>query len=408
MRQTSQWFIAVLSIACPLLAGAAPFAIAAAGPLEEADVTTHEISSAGAVLGVSDKGGGYINKLVIPGVGDVIAREAGRYGRGGQVTLRDELHGLRYNPTQAGFTDRAGTHVEVRVQGGEIVLPRRPVSLWHGDRQYDFTEWENLAADPYVNDGGNSDLDKIDESRLPGKQADEITSEFDFLGSYSSVHDGRKIKIPAFRFQYEFRYVRKPGAIRQFGRGTPIYDPAGATADISVKFPPGVHSSTETTMSKLIMSSTIRGDKSVWNPSVVFTVSKERRLIASRSGRETRDAMDSGAYPLVILSRSQDPAVGPAIGFFQPANHINTANVIGRSSTDDSLKYEDERITRSELLGNSERTGGMWLMGMRVRSTGLLSTLEAAPGTYEAVRGESFILIGTPREILDAAVALSN
>ena len=408
MRRPWHWAVSVLLAAGPLLAVAAPFAIAVAGDLKAADVTTHEISSGAAVLGVSDKGGGYINKLVIPGIGDVIGLQAARYGRGGQVTLRDVLHGLRYNPTQAGFTDRAGTHVEVVLAAGEIRLPLRPVALWHGDRQYDFIEWENLAADPYTNDGGRSDLDKIDESSLPGKQADEITSEFDFVGSYSSAYDGRKVKIPAFRFQYEFRYARKPRAILQFGRDTPIYDPAGAVADISVQSPPGVHPATPTTLSKLIMSSTLRGDKAVWDPNIIFTVDKDRRLVASESKRDTREAVSSGGYPLVILSRSKDPGVGPALGFFHPANPVNVANVVGRSAADHTLKYEDRRATRSELLGNLSRTGEMWLMGMRVHSTGLLSTLEAPSGTYEAVRGESFILIGTPREILEAATALTN
>ena len=397
-----------LAFALPLLAAAAPFAIAVSGPLEAADVTTHQIKSGNAILGVSDKGGGYINMLVLPGVGDVMRSVAGRYGRGGQISIRDELHGRRYNPTQAGFSDRAGTHVELVVRGNEIVMPKRPMSLWNGDRAYDFTAWENLAADPFPNDGGNSDSDNLDESALPGKQADEITSEFDFTGSYSSVLDGTRIKIPAFRFRYEVRYARKPGhAIRQFGPSTPAYKPASAVADISVESPPGVHPSTEWTMGQLITSSTIRGDKAVWNPTVIFTVNAQRQLVVGRPGPD-QDELPDSAGSLVILATSTNTSAGTAIGFFQPANRVNTYNVVGRSLADDSLKYEDRRVTRTQLVGSLTRTEDMWLIGSRTHSTGLLSQIEAERGIYEAVRGETYILIGTPREILDASVQLSN
>lgn len=409
MRKPFVGFLFILAATLPLLAGAAPFAIALDSPLEAADVTTHEITSAGAVLGVTDKGGGYINKLVLPGLGDVIGPVAGRYGRGGQLDIRDELHGRKYNPTQAGFTDRAGTHVELILRGNQIVMPRRPVSLWHGDRQYDFTEWENLAADPYQNDGGRSDEDNIDESALPGKQADEITSEFDFVGSYSSVYDSVRVKIPAFRFQYEMRYARKPGhAMRQFGRGTRVFNPAAAEADISVDAPPGLHPATETTLSRMISTATIRGDKSVWNPTVVFTLDAQQRLIPGRPSRDEEEEVPSATGSLVILATSTDTNVGPAIGYFQPANRVNTFNVVGRSTADDSVKYEDRRATRMQLLGNPTRAVGMWLMGTRVHSKGLLSPLEAPKGVYEAMRGEIYILIGSPRQILEASIQLAK
>ncbi|MCC2673600.1 MAG: hypothetical protein K0R58_547 [Ramlibacter sp.] len=407
MRSSYLSGLFMMALAASFAATAAPFAIALDGPQSASDVTTHEITSAGAVLGVSDKGGGYINKLVLPGIGDVIGPVAGRYGRGGQISIRDELHGRKYNPTQAGFTDRAGTHVEVTVRGNEILLPRRPLSLWNGDRQYDFTEWENLAQDPYRNDGGRADADGIDESALPAKQADELTSEFDFVGRYSSVSDGTRIRIPAFRFEYEFRYARKPAAIRQFGSKTRIYDAAQAVPDISVDMPAGVHPATETTLSKMLMNATIRGDRSVWSPSVVFTVDGRGQLVAGNSSRGNAEEL-AGTGALVILASGSDPKSGTAIGFFQPANRANTFNVVGRSFADDTVKYEDRRATRRQLLGNMSRTADMWLMGTRVYSTGLLSPLETAGGIYEAVRGESYILIGTPQEILDASVKLAN
>ena len=401
--------LCALAAALPLIASAVPFSVVVEGPLEAADVTTHEIKSGGAILGVTDKGGGYINKLVLPGIGDVLGPVSARYGRGGQFDIRDEMHGRRYNPTQAGFTDRAGTHVEIQVRDNQIIMPRRPASLWSGDRQYDFTEWENLASDRYPNDGGRGDEDGIDESALPGKQADEVTSEFDFTGSYSSVFDNVKVKIPAFKFSYEMRYARKPGhAMRQFGRSTRVFNPAAAVADISVQAPAGVHPASEWSLSQLIATATIRGDKDVWNPTVILTLDGEGRLVPGRPGRGEEEELQSATGSLVILATSTDIGVGPAIGFFQPANRVNTFNVVGRSTTDDSVKYEDRRGTRSQLLGNLSRAQGMWLMGTRVFSTGLLSPLDTPAGVYEAVRGESFILIGSPREILAASIQLAK
>jgi hypothetical protein len=391
---------------------AAEFRIVVEQPQEQADVTTHEIRSGDAVLGISEFGGGYINKLVLPGVGDVVAKWAARYGRGGQVSIRDRLHGLRYNPTQGGFTDRAGTYVVIEQPGpGRLTMPPRPVSLWNGDGRYDFTEWENLAGDPYRNDGGNSDMDGIDESRLPGKQADEITSEFDLTAAYEDARDGKRVRIPAFRFSYEFRFVREPGhAISQFRRGTPVYDAAAEVADRSNLAPPGNHPSAEDSLTGLILTSSIRGDKAVWDPDTIYFVGAGGELAGEPAQGAFRRRFAPGgraaAAPLVIFARGADPGRGPAIGFYHPASHANQYAIVGRSLRDHAIAYEDQRMSDGVLLGNVGRTPDVWLFGIRTEHAGLLSRKETPPGVYEAIRGESYILIGTPREILEAAGAI--
>ena len=388
------------------------FEVARQQDLRTADITTHEIRSGDVVLGISDKGGGYINKLYIPGVGDIIGKHAARYGRGGQVSIRDRLHGGRYNPTQAGFTDTAGT-ISVVEQGfaGRMTIPARPLALWNGDGQYDFTEWEDLAADPYRNDGGDSDRDGIDESSLAGKQAEEITSEFDFAASYRDVRDGTRVKIPAFRFEYELRFIRPPAhAIRQFGKGTPAYDSDAEVPDISVRAPAGKHPSTEHSLTGLILSATLRGDKSIWNPTRAFFVGKDGQLeLVKLDGSFRRAFWDRGevrAVPLVIFATSDNPRSGPAIGFFHPDSHENRFSVLGRNTKDDSIQYEDARTQGGAMLGNDARTDGMWLFGVRTEHTGLLSPKETPSETYESLRGESYILVGTPEEILAGANAI--
>ena len=391
---------------------AAEFRIVTQQSLEQADRTTHEIRSGGVILGISEFGGGYINKLVIPGVGDVIARHAARYGRGGQVSIRDRLHRGRYNPTQGGFTDRAGTNCAIeQLAKGRLFMPPRPAALWNGDGKYDFTQWENLARDPYPHDKGNSDSDNIDESMLFGKQATEITSEFDLTATYQDVRDGETIRIPAFRFSFEFRFVREPGhALRQFQKGTPVYDSSAEIADRSNLAPPRNHPSTEDSLTGIILSSTLRGDKAVWDPDVVLFVNETGKLVAeSPNGAFRRPfSKDSNLTksPLVIFSTSMDPDQGPALGYYHPHNHINQFSVVGRLVQDHSIAYEDTRESTGVLIGSFARTPDMWLFGARTAHAGLLSVKETPRGVYEAIRGESYILVGTPNELIVAARAI--
>jgi hypothetical protein len=391
---------------------AAEFEVVRQQTRSQADVTTHEIRSGDVVLGISGMGGGYINKLFIPGVGDILGEHAARYGRGGQVAMRDLLHGGRYNPTQAGFTDSAGTICRIEQPSpGTLHIPPRPLALWNGDHKYDFTEWENLAADPYARDRGNTDQDGLDESRLAGRQATEITSEFDFTATYRDVRDGVRVTIPTFHFEYELRFLRMPGhAISQFRKGTPIYDAGAEIADRSNLAPPGKHPSSEDSLTGIVLTSTIRGDKSVWAPNVAFSVDKQGKLAARPLKGALRIAYQAGSrldvFPLVIFSTSTDPARGPAIGYFQPDSHVNQYSVVGRSLATNEVLYEDRRAKSGTILGNSSRTKDMWLFGFKSDHTGLLSRKETPKGAYEAIRGESYILVGTPQEILAAARAL--
>lgn len=393
---------------------AADFKIAVQQPLANADITTHEIQSGDVVLGVSEYGGGYINKLYIPGIGDILGRHAARYGRGGQTSIRDRLHYGKYNPTQAGFSDRAGTHCVVLKKSSELlIVPPRPCALWHGDSKYDFIEWENLAADPYTRDKGFSDSDLIDEKNLPARQETEITSEFDFTASYENAKDDVKVKIPAFRFQYEYRFIRKPGhGIRQFSSQTSSYDHSAEVTDISNKKPKGIHPSTESSLTGVTLSSTLRGDKSIWDPSIIYSVDRTGKLVVTPDKKGFRNVYYKNRQmlnePLVIFSKSKDHNQGPAIGFFQPRSHINVYSITGRSLKGDYTTYEDDRIEKSQMLGNTARTSGMWLLGARTDFTGLLDTTLTPEGVYETVRGESYILVGTPEEIVLAAQGISQ
>jgi len=147
-------------------------------------VTTHILKSGELTLGFTDFGRGMINQVILSGVGDMTTESTKKYGRGCQTSLRDEAHGGIYNPTQAGFNETLGTECEVTKTPGKIVIEPRGCALWYGDGRYDFTQWENIGPDYNGKDDGNLDEDGLDESNLPGKQATEVYSEFDYYGTY--------------------------------------------------------------------------------------------------------------------------------------------------------------------------------------------------------------------------------
>ena len=64
-------------------------------------VTTHHLKSgsSGFQIGITSNGGGVINEVIIPGLGDIMGPASDMYGRAGQVAIRDASHGGRYNPT---------------------------------------------------------------------------------------------------------------------------------------------------------------------------------------------------------------------------------------------------------------------------------------------------------------------
>ena len=199
--------VALFSV-LPGILEAKPFQIIAPS---DPRVTTHRLRSGDLVIGLTDNGGGVINEVNIPGLGDIMDKATDMYGRAGQVAIRDDSHGGRYNPTQAGFWETLGTQCQITHTEDKLVVEPRGMALWHGDRKYDFAEWENIGPDPYPEDNGHGDLDGLDERDLPGKQATEVYSEFDYYGIYENVMGQHGITTPAVYHYFEIRFIRPPG-----------------------------------------------------------------------------------------------------------------------------------------------------------------------------------------------------
>ncbi len=387
-------------------------------------LTTHSISSGGFELGISDVGGGYINRLSLPGVGDVMGPIADRYGRGGQSAIRDELHGSRYNPTQAGFSDGAGTicRIHESLDDSALVVAPRPCCLFRGDNEFDFTEWENLADDIYTESGGSNDWDTIDESELVGKQATEITSEFDYYCTYEVCPN---TTIPGFRHYYEYRYVRDPGhCILQHNLG-PLYDPvAGEVTDLSADYPAGVYPASSNDLGVLQFSISIRMDRDLWAPeyygyvngsdvadlvmrdrgsNVIARTFYQNTGFASRAPEYVFPGYASVQVPLFILAESADIDQGGALGLYFPDSDINVNSIVGVDSETGSIVYKDDRRLHMETRDSPFRIPTMQWDGFRGYLLGMLNPTETPEGTHEVLRGEFYMLYGSPREIFESA-----
>jgi hypothetical protein len=112
------------------------------------------VGSKRAVIGVNDRGGGYINSVLLHGYGidgvDIVVTD---FGKGWQGSVRDNLHGGRYNPTQAGFRDQFGAPVSV-VKNSTLLVEQFAMPLY-GDPVFDFLATKPAGvADAYPKDGG--------------------------------------------------------------------------------------------------------------------------------------------------------------------------------------------------------------------------------------------------------------
>jgi hypothetical protein len=399
-----------LLVSAPNLHGR-PFEIIA---LSDPTITTHELTSGDFTLGVTDYGGGSINKMVIPGVGDISTREADRYGRMGQMAVRDSLHGGRYNPTQAGFYEYLGTQCEITTNPGKLTLEPRGIALWHGDGQYDFTEWENIGRDPYDNDGGNSDIDGLDESNLEvvingrtfTKQEAEVYSEYDFYGSYEDYKGRLGIETSAIRHYAEFRFIREPGhCVYQHREGTKLYNPALIQGDISVEQPRGTHRGTEGELSNPIKAWNLRFDNAEWDPNYRFVNRGSSQWVAEfrRTGIYR---VDNPFRMAIIVAESNDPDTGRAMGIYYPKSEINNYPIIGVVEATGEIAYKDPRTNLLKAV--EDRTvvrGAMTKIGFTTRIRGMISRDRLPQGVYETWREEYFIFYGTPRQIMDAIEA---
>lgn len=383
-------------------------------PESDPNQAIYQIGDEGFVLGISDRGGGYINKLTIPGKGNVMGLNSNRYGRGGQSAIRDYVHGLKYNPTQAGFTDDAGTWCLIDDNGNKkLTVLERPASLYRGDGVYDFTQNENLASDGYTGDGGNTDTDGVAEgpgSPAAGDQTNEVTSEWNYWGEYEYYKNKvvtrdngttYTVPIPSFRHQYKYIYRRFPGqAISQHivdGDPNAPYD-GKVNVDFTVTdiTNGGVNAPTNkpvggnfrNDMGVLKESWATRIDTDLW-PEAIYRWSMNEAGVLTRQNRtlpppnntwykdvlvkknstllgrvsEPDGQVDQSKFlpedpterlGLIIIGDSADLNSGQSIGIFLPNNKMNRT-IVGYNPTTGTELYRDDRRMSVALSDNYRR-----------------------------------------------------
>ena len=372
--------------------------------------TTHQLSSGELTIGVTDYGGGSINQILMPGLSDIMDEQTDRYGRMGQMAVRDSAHGGRYNPTQAGFYETLGTACEITTEPGRLILEPRGLALWHGDGQYDFTEWENIGEDPYRSDGGNTDIDGLDEADLAvvingvtyTKQEAEVYSEYDFYGTYEDVRGKWGIEIPAIHHYAEVRFIREPGhCVNQHRAGTKLWNAAAVQGDISVDQPAGVFAASDKEMSNPIRAWRLRHDTKIWDPPY--------RYLALTSGAWTLQSRASGINrdnpfrTALILADSSDPQRGRAIGLYRPETEVNAFPVIGVNETTGEVVYRDARQNLQKVVDDPDvAVGKMSTYGFTSRIRGLIARNRLPADVYESWREEYIMFYGTPQQIMDA------
>lgn len=375
---------------------------------------THKFKIRDITFGFSDLGGGYLNYVDL---GDGKNIVSANYGRGWQGSLRDKLHSGRYNPTQAGFTDTAGAPVRLIATEHSLTIPKFNLPLY-GDPVFDFTEHEDLAPDfKGYQDNGNSDTDGVEESGLT--QDDELRSEFDFEGLYEDATDLSGGTIPVLRFYSRYTYVRPPRAIRQFGKqavlsdGKPVINETARIKDISPAMA-GNQPATDDDLSGVIFTAygtrllsesgytvPMWFQKNAWQslPELVSGRGKEMEFALpgpKEEGKFLPDTMDS---EFLVLAKGNDPATSPAIGFYSPSGEINTNQTLGMNQATGRVVYSEDRRTQGKILFSRVIPSQVDIRS-RFNLTGMLAPGHGKPNVVEALQNETFILFGTPDQIL--------
>lgn len=381
---------------------------------------THKFKIGEITIGVSDLGGGYLNYV---DVGDGKNIVSANYGRGWQGSVRDQLHGGRYNPTQAGFRDDVGAPVKVIAGEHSLKIPKFNLPLY-GDPVCDFTEHEDLAPDfKGYKDNGNSDTDGIGESSLT--QDDEIRSEFDFEGVYEDATALAGGKIPVLRFYSLYTYARPPAAIRQFGKkallsdGKPVINETARVKDVSPAMP-GTQPATDDDLSGVIFTAygtrllsdsgftvPMWHEKGAWQslPELESGRGKEMEFRLpgpAAEGKSPPVTMDS---EFLVLARGNDPATSPAIALYSPSSDINTNQILGLDKSSGRIVYKEDRRTQGKILFSHVIPAQVDVRN-RYFLTGLLAPGHGKSNVLEALQNETFILFGTPDQILEAIEAL--
>jgi hypothetical protein len=289
-----------------------------------------------------------------------------------------------------------------------------------GDPVFDFTEHEDLAPDyRRYPDNGSTDTDGIDEGGLT--QDDELRSEFDFEGAYEDASKLCDNKLPVLRFYSRYTYARSQNAIRQFGKkarmkdGRTVINEKARLSDISASMT-GKQKARDDDLSKVVFTPYgIRLKTSAgYNVPMWFSRGKWKSLKSEQirgRGKEKVFQLMPTTQPkwkdtelldsqLLLLAKADDPNKSQAIGFYSPQRSLtNQKPILGLDKKSERVRYEEDRRMRSIMMFSHVIPSQIGIRS-RIFLTGLLAPEHGDPNAIEALQQESYILFGTPGEIL--------
>ena len=414
-------------------------------------VATHHLVVGGTDIGLASQGGGLPATLTIKGVAGGANVLAYDYGKSNVHDIRDELHNTKYNVVHSGYNDVRGRPIQIKTAASQSGSGQRlysepfSSSLWSSDSDYDFTQYEDLVADVYGNDGGNSDADELPET---GKSMiNEVQSEWDFAEYYEDATSMISVpNVDVIRHYYYYEYKRPAEAIRQWHTGItmlndqPAINPANRISDISPNHYPGLQTATDIDMSlqhmtyglrlfntdnkgyryglyksrnsgEWVSKDVARGEPALWIrsfgpqytdivPSDQFT--SNGCFVITASVRN-----DSVLDNLIVGARSTDPDAPGAVGLWHwEGSGVNTHCALGIQNG--KVIYTEDRRIQSKFAFSSPPSRQKMFGKFHGRSmiTGMLAPDNLAPGVTEACQSEQFYLVGTPNAIWNAVQQL--
>ena len=388
-------------------------------------------------VGLGELSGGIFNEMYWgasdPATGREINLIPGMNGRAVNFAFRSKYHRGVWNPIQSGHWEEFGRPVDITIREGE--LGRRyewgPIAmpLWHGDGDYDFSQYEDLTYGyPYATQPAHRDADTLPEKGL--SQADEIISDFDLSGFYedvSSVSPG----VLALRIVQRADFVRLTDNTRQFNaRGrlidgrTSVIDPSTWVEDISPLLP-GNQSSSETDMTQIPMIWSDRFDRQfgqmkwlwIWHPKA-----DTWEIVPLDKWRDTNVTSET----LTVITDSgnlADADVCRGVGLYYPAwSEINQYPIVGIETASGGVVYEERRPYSAEPVvqitswradrkpqgENGDISGDFTMRSLRIFIQGMLSPNHTLIGCHERIQKENYWIFGPPSVIRKAVAAIDD
>ncbi|MCX7011349.1 MAG: hypothetical protein NTW86_02065 [Candidatus Sumerlaeota bacterium] len=402
-------------------------------------------------LGLTDQGGGLPASLTIQGIANGSNVLAYDYGKSNVHDIRDELHDTRYNVVHSGYNDIKGRPIQILAMasqsgsGQRLYVEPFSSSLWCSDSKYDYTQYEDLVADSYGDDGGNSDADELPE--IGKSMIDEVQSEWDFAEYYEDATSLISVpNVDVIRHYYYYEYKRPAEAIRQWHAGIvmldgqPAINPANRISDISPIHYPGLQTATDIDMSLQHMTYSLRlfnTDNQGYRYGLYMSqnsgewVSKdlargEPTLNIRSFGPQYTDIVppeqftSNGCFAitdsvendgvkdnLIVAARSTDPDAPGAVGLWHwEGSGVNAHCALGIQNR--KVIYTEDRRIQSKFAfscpASKQKTFGKF--HGRSMITGMLAPDNLPAGVTEACQSEQFYLVGTPNAIWDAVQQL--